>query len=322
MNDEILKDQIQIKKSIKKVRMHFMLRIILVTTLTIYIVLLLVPSVMSKIVLGKVSTYERMISNLTQFQTPVESVGFTSTIGLFDYNIGTITSRYKGFGITENQLSVQSISEYKISFPALKINFYNIYDNTFVSKVSDEVTNSINKILENNPHMVGIVNFSLKKPIAIADIMNIVKNEDVKVTWLAVLTGNEYETDDTIRFGDAYIQSRQFGFPTEIRNIGKTTTTKMDFENPEEYLNGIKTEWKWCLDNKNLINNPDKLLVFKDISMSLDSDIKIYGITVVGTTSSLINISNKENIVFGDVIGLYPWDWGGGKLAPEVNGIR
>jgi len=293
--------------AIRKVRKKFVFKIFALTLFFMLFITLVIPSIFNLIIFNKTNDYARILSDLTQFQEPVSSVGYTSNIGLYKSEIGTITSIYRGWNIQENAVNSQKIIKAEISVPSLKIDVNENYGVSFYSKPSENAnTENIELILKKNPNRVGIVNYTLREAKNIEQIKESVSEYDVRLLWLAVLTGLEYEHSDTVNMGQN-IQYRQFGFPTST-NINNEFK-ELDYNNPSAYLELLSNEWKWCSENKDLVKSSKDMLVFQDMQKAIDSNFSIYGVTIVGTTEELLKLCDDKDIVTGNVYGIYPWDW-------------
>ena len=300
-------EQNSINTSIRKARKKFVLRIFAFTLLFTIIITLIIPSFFTMFISYKTKDYTRMLSNITQVQAPISNVGFTSNNDFYSHEVGVITTTYRGWSISENMVKSQEILKAKIDVPSLKMNINENNGAVFNLKPTENTNTEFTKlILQKNSNNVGIVNYTLKDAVNINQIQEIVSNYEVKVLWLAVFTGLEYEHLDTVNMGKD-VQYRQFGFPTSTFINGEFR--ELDYNNPSQYIEFLKNEWKWCIDNNGLVKSSKDMLVFKDMKKALASDVSIYGFTIVGTTSELQKLCNDKKIVSGNVYGIYPWDW-------------
>ena len=296
-----------ISTSIRKARKKFVLKIFALTLLFSIIITLIVPSFFTMFISYKTKDYTRMLSNITQVQTPVSNVGFTSKNGFYRHEIGAITSAYSGWSISANAAKSQEILKAEIAIPSLKISINENYGVAFSSKPSESANTEVAKlILQKNPNNVAIVNYTLKDAVNLEQVHEIVSHYEVKLLWLAVFTGLEYEHSNNVNMGED-VQYRQFGFPTSTNINGEFR--ELDYDNPSEYIEFLKNEWKWCIDNNALVKSSKDMLVFKDMEKALKSDVSIYGFTIVGTTRELQKLCADKKISSGNVYGIYPWDW-------------
>lgn len=298
-NDYINSMPVDLNKIVKKSRYKLITLIISITIAVMVIIVGVIPSISMGLRQLKFDDYTRMLSNLTQFDRPVYNNGFTSNGSLYQFKLGAINSTYQ-----DQIINTQSVDWASVDFlNRLKINDY--YVSSFDVDPIDNNINYVKTMLEHNPNNTAIINFSLNDSYSLEELKEFFELNGIVITWLAVETGYENSHNDTINMENG--QYNQFGFPT-FTSINSTFETKqLDINNPDEYMDFIRGEWKWSLDNKKLVSKYKDLYVFKEIESVLNSSEKIYGFTAVGTTKDLLELCDNEKLVYGNIGGIYPW---------------
>lgn len=301
--DEGWKDipPINVQKSMLKIRFKFIILITGITLSCLLLIFLIIPGIFETIYFANSKDYNRILANVTQFKWPVSYVGNIGDSKLYEYKVGAITTAYIS---NDTGITLQNIVESKVKIPSMKLEYDDMIGSLFYIDAPSNNMNQIYEILSNNPHNVALMNISLEDSMSLTEITQLLLQYQVAISWFAVETGMEYEHNTNISMNGQY---RQFGFPTKtiIPNLYKEMV--MDYNNPDEYIEYIREEMKWCIEHKNLLYTQSDL-IFKEMEQVLEGEISIYGVTIIGTTDELMKLCDEDAIQYAKITGFYPWN--------------
>lgn len=296
----------KIEKSIKKAKRKVYTRMIGVTLLICLILYTTVTMLRLAIIDYRSTSYARMLGNLTVFTSPLAYGGYGTNLSAYNPQITVYGYQYAGFSYVDTHWDM----EVDIAPVTLKMRYYDKVGSMFAyGKTKDEVScDTAISILKNNPNSIASVSLTLDKVYNMKELKQIEKSHDVKIIWLALETGNEYDLPKNVRM-DNEGAVRMFGIPTTFTKLDELKTYSIDFSKTEDYIALIEDEFEWSLKHRNYIAKDESLLGFDDMKEVIKNGMNVYGIVVVGPTEELIKLCKDEKFIYAWISNVYPWDW-------------
>lgn len=295
-----------IEKSIIKARRKAYGKMIGATISICIFIFALITCVRSLFINSHILPYSRMLGNLTVFTSPLTYYGYGSNSSVYNPEISVYASKYTNFSFVVTQLKLD------IDFTplTLKMRYYDKVGSMFAYGKNEEQVScdQVIKILKNNPNNVASVCLTLNQVYNISELRKIEEKYNVKVTWLALETGNEYTLPETVTM-DNDNAVHMFGIPTTFTKLDGFETHTLDFSNTSDYITIIEDEMKWTLAHKGYLANNEKLLVLDDITKVISNGFGVYGVVVMGPTSEIVELCNDNMVISGQVDEVFPWDW-------------
>ncbi len=293
-----------ITKSVRKVRLKFIMRMFFITFISIVLIFVVIPNIFQGIYYSKMDSYIRMMANLTQFKSPVSVIGHRTKPEFFQTEVGVITNAYES---SRTGVYLQGEATTILKPPSMKIDYDEIYGTSFYKEPTENNLLELRTILDHNDKQVAIINISFKKEKSIQEIKEYLRNYKIKISWLAITTGLEFSHSSNVSMSEGS-QYRQFGIPTKTISTKTFEKLVLDFNNPEDYIKFIKEELKWSLNHKDLVKKSSDMFIFQEMENVLKTDFMIYGMTIIGTSDELSKLCENEDIAYGQITGFYPWD--------------
>ncbi|ERI95431.1 hypothetical protein HMPREF1982_00174 [Clostridiales bacterium oral taxon 876 str. F0540] len=326
-NNVLVSSDREAEKALNKARKKLIAKISIRTTGVILaaacILLLVVPGLLNIARMFNLSKYSRALVDLTQFSQPVNVGGYgnsfkglqlyTTTLSAFTYEeIGTKKKPNSDVQAKLNLITGNMIyKEFKgPSFIHPSI----LPESHFIEETSPDKARKI--LAKNGDNTVAKINISLNKIIGLQDIEKLLKNNDVKITWMAVECGEEGLKPKNMSMSqNQYIQ---WGVPGILfirePDMHSVELNKNDIEN---YSEKVLEEMKWLDSNKKFIKNDADLMKNNSINNGIETKasyvvkngLKIYGLQITGPTQELLKLQSSLDIRFETVTDVDFWFW-------------
>jgi hypothetical protein len=318
-------NSINTKKVLNKARKTLIFKVISTTIISIIIFIsmffVVIPGVFKFVYYPKISDITRTLSDITQFTSPYTVVGFGNKhagFGKYSFDIETYTKEIIGAKnkssttISRNFNMISGTYESPVT-PFVQFIHPNIQlSNTLSQRLSP--TKAVNTLKKNSDTTVALVDISLNSVTSLENLLESLKDLDLKIVWMAVECGNEeFKVSNMSSGQNQYVQ---WGIPGSLFTNETLFSEELNYKNPE-YEKRVLEELKWLDENKKYISANKSLMKYQNFDNRvldnakyiLDNGIKIYGIRVTGPSSELIKINDKLDVRTEEVIDMDFYNW-------------